>query len=226
LLMGIAWSLGIEEKFYLLWPMLFVALAGRWAKLFKICLAVVGLVWLNKLVLMYLVHPPYRYFEYAFDTRVDVILMGCALALATRLPRAQAWLAAVAKRPGWMLPTIGLLIGTVVAVSPEHREFIPAYFTYVMAAQILLLPILFVQLISWSHLPFVRALDSKVARRLGDLSYGIYLYHYPLLWVTRRYLQSHYSVFVLVSLLLPLLAAYLSRRLVEEPFLRLKERLA
>ena len=35
LLMGIAWSLGIEEKFYLLWPMLFVALAGRWAKLFK-----------------------------------------------------------------------------------------------------------------------------------------------------------------------------------------------
>jgi peptidoglycan/LPS O-acetylase OafA/YrhL len=228
LLMGIAWSLGIEEKFYLLWPMVFVALAGRWAKLFKCCLAGVGLIWLNKLVLMHVVHPPYRYFEYAFDTRGDVILVGCALALATRLPRAQAWFAAVARRPGWMLPTIGLLIGTVVAVSPENRDVIPAYFTYVMAAQIVLLPILFVQLISWSHVPFVRALDSKIARTLGDLSYGIYLYHYPLLWLARRFLQSHirFSIFVLVELLLPLLAAYLSRRLVEEPFLRLKDRLA
>ena len=138
--MGIAWSLGIEEKFYLLWPMVFVAFAGRWAKLFKCCLAGVGLVWLNKLVLMHVVHPPYRYFEYAFDTRVDVILAGCALALATRLPKAQAWFAFVASRPGWMLPTIGLLIETVVAVSPENRALIPAYFTYVMAAQVLLLP--------------------------------------------------------------------------------------
>ena len=228
LLMGVAWSLGVEEKFYLLWPMLFVAFAGRWAKLFKCCLAGVGLVWLNKLVLMHVVHAPSLYFECAFDTRVDVILVGCALALATRLPRAQAWFAVVASRPWSMLPTIALLIATVVAVSHKDRSVIPAYYTYVMAAQIVLLPILFVQLISWSHVPFVRALDSKIARTFGDLSYGIYLYHLPLLWVARRFLQSHvrFSVLVLVELLLPLLAAYLSRRLIEEPFLRIKDRLA
>ena len=34
-LMGVAWSLGVEEKFYVLWPAVFVMLRGRWSTLFK-----------------------------------------------------------------------------------------------------------------------------------------------------------------------------------------------
>jgi peptidoglycan/LPS O-acetylase OafA/YrhL len=223
-IMGIAWSLGVEEKFYLLWPAVFVALRGQWSKLFKCCLGVVAVIWLYKVIL--LGHTPFRHFKYAFDTRVDVILIGCALALATRLPRAQAWFSALARRVWYCLPTTVLLIATVVAVPPFNSALVPAYFTYVMPFQTLLLPVLFVQLISWSDHPLIGVLNSRPARVLGDLSYGIYLYNYSLFWLTQRYLapRLHSGLLELTELLLPLLASYVSFRLVEQPFLRLKAR--
>ena len=126
-----------------------------------------------------------------------------------------------------MLPTIGLLIGTVVAVSPENRDVIPAYFTYVMAGDRSASDSLRA-VDQLSHVPFVLPWTRRSPGRSETFPTGSTFYHYPLLWLARRFLQSHlrFSIFVLVELLLPLLAAYLSRRLVEEPFLRLKDRLA
>jgi peptidoglycan/LPS O-acetylase OafA/YrhL len=225
-IMGITWSLGVEEKFYLLWPAVFVALLGQWSKLLKLCLGIVALLWVYKLILLHVVHPPFRHFKYAFDTRVDVILIGCALALATRLRGAQPLFSALARRAWYCLPTLALLIATVVAVPPYDSALVPPYFTYVMPFQILLLPVLFVQLISWSDHPLIGFLSSKPARVLGDLSYGIYLYNYTVFWLTKRFLASrlHSGLLELSELLLPLLAAYVSFRLIERPFLRLKER--
>jgi peptidoglycan/LPS O-acetylase OafA/YrhL len=227
-IMGIAWSLGVEEKFYLLWPIVFVTFAGRWSKLFKLCLGLIGFVWLNRVFRIYVLHSPFRYFKYAFDTRVDVILAGCALALATRMPAAQAWFSGVARRLWWALPTIALLVTTVLGVSLDQQSERPAYYTFVMPAQTILLPIVFVQLITWADSVFLRPFHSQAARTLGDLSYGIYLYHYPMLWLTTRFLQGKVNrvPFTAIELLLPLLAAYLSHRFVEKPFLRLKRRFA
>jgi peptidoglycan/LPS O-acetylase OafA/YrhL len=225
-MMGIAWSLGVEEKFYLLWPIVFVALAGQWSKLFKLCLGVIGLVWLNRVFRIYVFHSPFRYFKYAFDTRVDVILGGCALALATRIPAAQAWFTGVARRLWWVLPTIALLVTTVLGVSLDQQSERPSYYSFVMPAQIVLLPIVFVQLITWENSIFLRPFHSRAARTLGDLSYGIYLYHYPLLWILTRFLRDKVNsvLFISTELLLPLFVAYLSHRFVEKPFLRLKRR--
>ena len=100
--MSVVWSLGVEEN-SMLWPAVFVMLLGRWSTLFKCCLGAMGLIWLHKLVLMYVFHAPFRYFEYAFDMRVDMILAGCALALATRLPEARRWFNLLAGRPWWIL---------------------------------------------------------------------------------------------------------------------------
>jgi peptidoglycan/LPS O-acetylase OafA/YrhL len=225
-IMWITWSLGVEEKFYLLWPALFVGLRGQWDRLLKYCLGGIGLIWLEKVVLTHLVHAPHHYFEYAFDTRADVVLVGCALALATRLPRAQALFRAVSRRPWWAIPTAALAVATAVAAHPGDHAHAPVYFTYVMPIQMLALATLFVQLITWSESPVIRLLSSRPARVLGDLSYGIYLYHFPLLWLIRSHLMGRvrYSVYIALDLAVPLVVAYLSFRLLERPFLRLKSR--
>ena len=42
--------------------------------------------------------------------RVDMILAGCALALATRLPAARRWFNLIAGRPWWILGSLALLV--------------------------------------------------------------------------------------------------------------------
>jgi peptidoglycan/LPS O-acetylase OafA/YrhL len=225
-LMLLAWSLGVEEKFYLLWPAVFVMLVGRWSALFKCCLGAMGLIWLHKLVLLYVFHAPYRYFEYAFDMRVDMILAGCALALATRLPEARRWFNLLAGRPWWILGTMALLVPTVIAVEPNDHDRIPGYFTTWVQLQTLLIPLLFIQLVAWSDRPLLRWLSSPTARLFGNLSYGIYLYHRPLIWLLQKYLVGHWKAMRLLELVLPAAVSYVSYRFLERPFLRLKDRFA
>ena len=220
------WSLGVEEKFYLLWPAVFVMLAGRWSTLFKCCVGAMGLLWLHKLVLLYVVHAPFRYFEYAFDMRVDMILAGCALALATRLPEARRWFNLIAGRPWWILGSLALLVPTVIAVHPNDSDRVPAYFTYWVQLQTLVIPMLFVQLVAWSDRPMVRWLSSPAAYVFGNLSYGIYLYHRPLIWLVRRFVVGHAMAAGLLELVLPAAVSYVSYRFLERPFLRLKHRYA
>ena len=84
----------------------------------------IGLVWLHNQC-SFTSSVPFRYFEYAFDTRVDVILAGCALALATRLPEARHSLNVLTSRPWSILGSIALLVPTVIVVGRGARTACP-----------------------------------------------------------------------------------------------------
>jgi peptidoglycan/LPS O-acetylase OafA/YrhL len=79
----------------------------------------------------------------------------------------------------------------------------------------------------WAH----RILDCRPLRILGSLSYGIYIYHLPVLGlVDRRMAESamdageHWGYLAVISLALTLLAAVISYFLVERPALKLVRR--
>jgi peptidoglycan/LPS O-acetylase OafA/YrhL len=76
------------------------------------------------------------------------------------------------------------------------------------------------------YLALERRLPVLKAARFGDLSYGLYIYGWPVeamvMWASRGAL-AWWQLFLL-SLPLALAAAWLSWRLVEEPMLRLKKR--
>ena len=83
--MNVVWSLAVEEHFYLLFPLLYLAMVRR--KLSRItqnrlligfCLA--ELVW--RFVLIAVLHNRTLWTYYATDARLDSILWGCLLALA------------------------------------------------------------------------------------------------------------------------------------------------
>ena len=72
----------------------------------------------------------------------------------------------------------------------------------------------------------VRWLSSPAAYFFGNLSYGIYLYHRPLIWLVRRFVVGHTMAVGLLELVLPAAVSYVSYRFLERPFLRLKHRYA
>jgi peptidoglycan/LPS O-acetylase OafA/YrhL len=64
---------------------------------------------------------------------------------------------------------------------------------------------------------------SKMAARVGDLSYGIYLYHWPVAQLVKQFYPTE-NAFLLILIVLPfvLVLSLLSFRLIEGPALRLK----
>jgi len=162
------WSLGIEEQFYLLWPLLVVGMLRlRHARsaLVALCVVGTGAAALWAATLYRPGQDPGRVY-YGTDTRAGALLVGCAIALLPRL-RPGRWLAALAGLAlaaalvfargdsGWLyrggLTGIALAVGVGIA----HLASAPAG----LAARALALPP-----VAW----------------VGQISYGLYLWHWPL----------------------------------------------
>lgn len=89
-----AWSLGVEEQFYLLWPLLLLVLLRRWDRRAPaIVTATIALVALWRSWLYLGAHAGAAYVYNAFDARFDNLLVGCLLALCAERP----WMRSVAE---------------------------------------------------------------------------------------------------------------------------------
>lgn len=125
---------------------------------------------------------------------------------------AGAWLAASEPRRAggrllaWSVPSILILFSP----TPE-----------IARAGVILLLALFVIEVGQTPLLF-----SAAYRRVGDLSYGTFLYAYPIqnLIVTKYAHSAGFLVLTVTSLIATLICAFLSWQLVERPFLRMKQR--
>ena len=217
----ITWSLGIEEKYYLLWPIFLGSQIGSWSSLYKFCCGVIVSVWLYRAALVNLTATPIAYAMYAFDTRVDLILIGCAIALLVSTPVFGHVVDVVAGR--WLYPWATLM--ALIASQLLLGEGV-LYHSLGIPVQGLLIACLLVQLITWGHHRRLRYLSSKPMLIAGDLSYSIYLYHVPVAMACTYFLHPfRWRYQLLASLLLPVVVAFLSYYGVERPFLRLKTRL-
>jgi len=177
-----AWSLGIEEQWYLIWPLLLVGLLAlsRGSRLRRV-VAVLGLAAASAVLMAALFDPgadPSRVY-YGTDTRVQGLLLGAGLALVVHRVAVGARLARALEAVGvagllvvaWAVVTVGdadavLYQGGLAGVS-------------LAAAAVVLAAV-------QPGSPVVgRALSVSPLRALGRISYGVYLWHWPLfLWLT------------------------------------------
>ncbi len=209
------WSLSIEEQFYIAFPLVVLA-AYRWARrpgrALAVAVGAVGAASLGLQVWRAAGDPGYAY--YATETRVYQLAAGVLLALGSRALVARGGLPGA--RVGWAAP-VGLLalvaVGSgLVDPSPSVRGLLAAAAATVAVGGL------------WAS-PYgatARVLALPVPRYLGQVSYGTYLWHWPVLLVLREVLDVRPVVLAVVGGLLATSLAALSHQVLEHPIRRAK----
>jgi peptidoglycan/LPS O-acetylase OafA/YrhL len=215
------WSLGIEEQFYLLWPMSLIALRRR--PRIAIVAAAIGVIWVYRALLELVVGVNQNYVYEAFDTRADHLLIGCLLAMLLRgehLGQLWRWLC----KPFVSVVTLAVLIASIRAAQvfgAPYRNVIG------FALDPLLVAVLIAQVLALSRSPLWSWLNWRWVRYLGLISYSVYLYQQVVIEPVRAAFAAYPLPVQLAGAVgVVVLVAACSYHVIERPFLRLKERIA
>lgn len=216
------WSLAVEEQFYVVWPavMLF---AYRWRNRFGVRrVAMIGAVASTVLmaVLSFAMSMPgdndASRLYFGSDTHAMTILMGAALATAWRpaaLPKR------LAPGPTAAMTLIG--IGSLFAVIWTFVN-VDETSTMLYRGGFLVFAGLVAVLIAVTTHPAIAAgklLGVQPLRYLGQRSYGLYLWHWPIFMITRPGIDIGWTGLAafIFQMTLTLIAAELSYRFLEMP---------
>jgi peptidoglycan/LPS O-acetylase OafA/YrhL len=211
------WSLSVEEQFYVVWPLALLGLTRlrRPTVAFAVTLGLAATVSLTRatLVLTHVVGNDRAYL--GSDLRADALLYGCAIGIAFHA----GWLHRVARL--WRLAIVPAVLGLLaVVLSPVGPTATTAPFLFVpidLAAAV----VVAFAITSPASVPWLRW---SPLVRLGVISYGIYLWHYPVMWGLAKGPHAAPLVVLVVGAVGSVVLAELSFRLVEAPALRLKGR--
>ena len=213
------WSLAVEEQFYLLWPLLLIGLQRRGWCLKRSLGVLILALWVLKIVLVLGLEVGDDYLYRALETRSASLLIGCLLAVVLRSGgRWHTLFDALAARrwvPGGIvvsiLASVALLHSSVVAKNLLGYAIEPLLIA-------LLLPLVLIEAHRGGWM--ARGINAPVVVLIGQVSYGIYLYHpfilHPVRNVALR-LTGSMPLAVVLSLLVVVTVAWASFRWIEAP---------
>jgi len=222
------WSLGIEEQFYFVWPACVWLLPRR--PLGVLCATVCAAV----LALRFYVIQHYNLLPLVIFmntvTRVDTLMVGALCAIVMRdhalLARVRRWLPAIAGSAAGCVVVI--LLG-VPGISAQR------YYTQTLGFTAFAL--VFGPLVMWAYLFrgggnwYDRFFSLRPLTTLGKYSYGIYVYHYPVVVIAKMLFGARPwfghevprgLLFCFGVIVAAICVAALSYELFEKRFLRLK----
>lgn len=216
------WALSVEEQFYLLWPCFFVAFQKDLKRLTYLLIAIIAVVDVYRVVLFFNLHVNEKWLNFAFDCRMDHLLVGCLLAvLIKRGALTRLWTLLTARTWISIIP-FGLIILSIAL----HFHYRLSY-RYMVGFVVdpLLTAIFLVQVIVMGKTWLWGWLNWRVIRYLGQISYAMFLYH-MLADKLVIYLFGHHSLWFHLPAVITVsaLLGAASFHLVEQRFLRLKSR--
>ncbi|PIC63283.1 acyltransferase [Sporosarcina sp. P13] len=213
------WSLSVQGQFYILWPLVIASVYFIAKKVLKtpvrktllVSLLIVCLCSLSYSIYQTYANQPWAYFD--TFTRLWEFSIGGIFALVSPYLRFNKNVSIVI---GW----IGLLIICLTGVLLPVSTVFPGYLALVPISGVL-----FILLSTEVSTKFGvnRLLSIKPLTYLGGLTYGIYLWHWPLLIFYRAHMNTTTIPIVdgIALLLVTLVLSIFSTKLLEKPVLKM-----
>lgn len=171
--LGVLWSLAVEEHFYIIYPVIFIAVARRWIGLPHIC-GLLGIIFVWRCIRFIGFGDSEWTIAISTDTRFDSLLYGCLLALMVWRGKADYFPKGLGR---WFLVAgaAGVLMLTFLVRDETFR------YTIRYSIQGIALMPLFYYAVKCPDALIFRPLNWPLVRRIGEYSYTFYLVHFVII---------------------------------------------
>ncbi|MED1170659.1 acyltransferase family protein [Bacillus inaquosorum] len=213
------WSLAIEEQFYMIWPMFLVVGMYIFKNRARLAAAVSLLALCSAVMMSILYEPggdPSRVY-YGTDTRSFALLIGCALALVWPMKRLSS-----NRLSNKLKHTLHATELSAFCILVLCVYFTDEYEPFLYRGGMLLISMIAAILIACVCHPssfLGNLLSWRPLRWLGTRSYGIYLWHYPVIVLSTPVQEIGNPVFwhIVLKVIVTFILAELSYHFIEKP---------
>lgn len=223
------WSLALEEQFYLIYPVLIYLLPRRLLSWF-LGIVILSAVFFRSWLL--LTHPlTYTLVHTIYINllcRMDTLVIGSLIAVWMRSDK-------ILPRLLWISPILTIVSGISLGIIVITQGGLDPFNPVIQSIGFSIIAIFFSSLLILSvtkseNSLLVRCLSWSPLQKLGTISYGFYVYHFPILWmlcdriyefVGKSFILGHLASFLCCGGL-TLVISIVSWYCLEQPILRLK----
>jgi len=200
------WSLAVEEQFYLIWPLLilfFFVVATKIGKKIALTFLVATVTALSFIFSIYQTETSPIWAFYSLPTRAWELGFGALLVLLPPIKTKK-----LVGLLGFIFIIISAFVFDETTAFPGINAVLPVMGTVMLISTIN----------SWP--PFLNDVaNSRLFQWLGEISYPLYLWHWPLLVLPSTYFARPLAIYErILAIVTTILLADLTHRFIEEPF--------
>ena len=204
------WSLAVEEQFYLLWPLLillFFMVATKLKRKIALTVLVAAVTALSFVFSIYQTETSPIWAFYSLPTRAWELGLGALLVMLPPIKTKN-----LVGLLGFIFVIASAFIFNETTAFPGLNAVLPVLGTVMLIATIN----------SWP--PFLNDIaNSRLFQWLGEISYPLYLWHWPLLVLPSTYFARPLAVYErIIAIFATIVLADLTHRFIEEPFRKKK----
>ena len=226
------WSLAVEEQFYLLWPLLIFVTAKEKMKSLLLALILLGPL-IRLLMALTAANGLIPFFSTDVDTviyvlpfsHIDAFAIGGYFALYEKSRSKNFTRIIISAAIAIGLITSYISTGYINILNVGYAPFMADSYKYIWGYSVLNAVFALILLQTRDRKFCPRLLETRFMQYMGEISYGLYVFHYPVLWLVNEYMHN-VSIIVLIplALIITIIISTISYELMEKRFINLKDR--